>query len=272
MMLRMVALLLTGLLCIPAFSPAVEMSGRQILEEAGRRQKTRTEQELFEMILVDSQGNQEKREVCRYIKEVEPDIYRTLLVFLSPADVRGTALLLIQHRNEEDEQYLYLPALGNLRRIAKGNQRTYFMGTDFAYEDMRTDDLSMHAYYRLPDEIIDGKPCFVVEAVPNTREAKRDSGYSKRIIWVRQDTFFSPKAEFYDKRGKLLKVLQGSDWEQVTSEVWRPQQGTMENVQRRHKTILKSLERKINIDMPNEMFTTHFILKGKHVKQAKTKK
>jgi hypothetical protein len=244
---------------------AAELGGREILEEVRRRHEAKTEVELQEIILRDAAGNEEKRQMRSYTKELEPNIYATLLAFLSPANIRGTALLVVQHRHQEDDQWLYMPALGRLQRIAKGGQRNYFMGTDFAFEDLRSDDLDAHAYYRLSDESYQGRLCYVVEAVPISAAAKRDSGYSKRVVWVRQDNFVVVKVEFFDTRGKPLKVLHGSDFEQLKGGMWRANRGVMENLQRNHKTLVRVLERQVNVAIKDETFTERFILEGRHI-------
>lgn len=251
---------------IPAAALATDLTGRQILDEQKRRHKTASEIEVQQMLLVDATGGKEKREVRRYSKEVEPDVYRSLLGFLSPRNIRGTALLTWQHKDQEDDQWLYMPARGKLQRIAKGGKRNYFMGTDFTYEDLRGEDLNAHIYNRLENTTYNDQKCFVVEALPATKEENRESGYSKRILWIRQDIFSTLKVEFYDKRGKLLKIQYSSGLENTEGEIWRARKGLMENIQRKHKTFVLSAGRQINVPIDDKTFTERFILQGLHIR------
>ena len=216
------------------------------------------------MILVDKDGGKETREVRRHSKEVEPDIYRTLVVFLSPADIKGTALLTWQHKDRANDQWLYLPAQGKMQRIAEGGKKNYFMGTDFTYEDLEIEDLDHYTYHFLREDPVDGVTCYVVEALPASEQKKKETSYSKRILWITKDLFTTLKGEFYDKRGDLIKTQTNHEWENVTGTIWRPKKTLMDNKKANHKTVAGSVQRTIDQDIPDDTFTDRYILKGLH--------
>jgi len=140
------SLLCVAMLVTPGIA-AKKLTARQIMETQKERHKTSSEIEFQKMMLVDRKGNKELRELRRYNLETGKDIYKFLLIFLSPKDIRGTTLLTWQNENAEDDQWLYLPALGRkLKRMAKGSKKGSFMGTDFTYADLSPEPIDDNEY------------------------------------------------------------------------------------------------------------------------------
>jgi len=243
-----------------------EMSGREVIEKHKDLNRCQTEFIDQNMTLVDRGGREEVRRVNNYKMEVEKDVDRTLFVFLTPADVKGTALLTWQHKNQEDDQWLYLPARGKMQRIAAGGKKNYFMGTDFTYEDLQGEDVDDYSYAILREENIGEGPCYVIEAIPANEEVKKKSAYSKRILWITKQQYRAEKIEFYDSREKLIKTQTNGDWENPTGTIWRAGKILMDNHMKRHKTIFESINREINQSIDEQTFTSRFILMGRHTR------
>jgi len=254
-------------LVVPLVAQA-DMTGREVMEKQKELHKVKTEIGDEIMMLVDKDGNKEKRNVKRYAKEVGDDVHRYLVVFLSPADIKGTALLTWEQKERENDQWLYLPAQKKMQRIAKGSKKNYFMGTDFTYEDMEPEDIDNFDYTILGSEELTVKKavsaCYVIEAVPANKEKKRESGYSKRIMWIEKEHFYTLKVEFYDRRGRLQKVQTNYKMENVEGTVWRAKQTLMDQKQKKHKTVTGITARQINVDLADSVFTERYILSGKH--------
>jgi hypothetical protein len=247
---------------------AEEMTGRQIMEQQEKLQKVTTEYGEEIMLLKDLKaGTQEKRTARRYSKEREDGLGRSLFAFLSPADIAGTAVLTWEQMTEDD-QWLYMPAIKKMQRIASGSKKNYFMGTDFTYEDMESEDIENFTYTVIKTESIplDGKEwlCWVIGAVPANPEKAKASGYSKRVLWVAQDVFISLKVEFYDKRRRLAKTQTIYELENVTGTVWRPKKTIMDNTAKSSQTLTMVSGRKVNESIEDDVFTERFILSGKH--------
>jgi hypothetical protein len=247
-----------------ALPALAEMSARVIMQKQDGLHSSKYEYSLERMILVDKSGRQEERRVRNYTKDVEDDESRSLIVFLDPADIKGTALLTWQHKAQEDDQWLYLPARGKMQRIAKGGKKNYFMGTDFTYEDLEPEALDDYTYKLVREEEEDGTPCYVIEAVPADSEKQQNSSYSKRLLWVSKDHFNTLKIEFYDRRDKLVKTQINRDWENVSGTIWRAKKALMDNHKTQHKTLIGIVERRINEAIDEQTFTERFILKGQH--------
>ena len=252
----------------PSFAAPEEdkLTGRQIMEKQKELHKVSSEIEFQKMVLVDKSGTKETRDVRRYIQEQEEvDVFRSLIVFLQPADIKGTALLNWQHKDQSDDQWLYLPAQGKMQRIAKGGGRNYFMGTDFTYEDMQSEEFDDYKYTLLKEEpFAEEGTCYVVEAIPATKEKERGSGYSKRVMWLRKDIFLTVKVDFYGRRKKLIKTQTNSAIENVKGTIWRAKKTLMDNFKVKHKTAIMVVKRAVNEEIPAKTFTERFILKGEH--------
>src|SRR5574341_1158535 len=123
-----------------------QLTGRQIMEKQKQLHESKDEDFKQDMQLIDRNGNVSKREVANYYLKTPEKLTKTMIIFLAPADVRGTGLLTWEQKAREDDQWLYLPASGKERRIAASGKKNKFMGTDFAYEDLRPENLDTHTY------------------------------------------------------------------------------------------------------------------------------
>jgi pSer/pThr/pTyr-binding forkhead associated (FHA) protein len=241
------------------------MSGRQIMDEQKKRHDVDSEYAESTLVLVDETGGKEQRVIKAYMKDMGNDLDRSLIVFLEPATVRGTALLTWQQKDRDDDQWLYLPSQKKLQRIAQASKRSYFMGTDFTYEDNQTEQLDDYQYTVLRSEEVDGHDCWVIESLPVSPKKKQESGYSKRNLWIRKDIYFGVKIEYYDRRGRHIKTQTSYKLVNVQGSIWRPSQTLMDNYERNHKTLRGTRTQKINLTIDGEVFTERYIQSEKHL-------
>jgi hypothetical protein len=247
------------------FFPNVAHSetGLDIMKKQKARHEVTSEVEKIKMVLIDSSNKQELREMTRSSKKGSTGLFKYLIQFQSPADVRGTALLTWQQKDREDDQWLYLPAMGSkLKRIAGGGKKSYFMGTDFTYEDLRNEKLDDHAYKLLSEETVENQACYVVEALPGNDAEKNSSAYSKRIFWISKENLATIKTDYYDTSGKLQKTAISYDLKPVKGDVVRPGKVHMKHHQNKHQTIMGTLERKIDEKLDDTIFTERHVLGG----------
>ncbi|MFQ5937221.1 MAG: outer membrane lipoprotein-sorting protein [Acidiferrobacterales bacterium] len=152
---------------------------------------------------------------------------KSLIVFDSPRDINGTALLSHAKILDPDHQWLYLPALKRVKRISSVNKSGPFVGSEFAYEDFTALELNKYDYKWLREERCGEFTCDVVERFPRYEH----SGYTKQVTWIDQDVFQIRKIEFYDRRGDLLKTLTLEDYRQYENAYWRAHKFAMVNHQ-----------------------------------------
>lgn len=242
------------LLSAASFSSA-EMTGREIMEKQKSLHEVKDQKEAHLMKLVNKKGKVRKRKMLTYAMKTASGVNRSMLVFMAPKDIRGTGLLTWEQKDRDDDQWLYLPASKKEKRISSSGKKNRFMGTDFAYEDMRPEDLDAHKYSLLGSEVIDGNDCYVIEALPATAKEKKESGYSKRSIWVRKDIFFTVKADFYNKRGRLFKTQKNIKLTKVTDRAWRSNLIVMKDLKKKHETHLAVKKRVVNTGLKENLFT-----------------
>ena len=159
---------------------------------------------------------------------------KSMVLFETPRDIEGTALLSHAKILDPDDQWLYLPALKRVKRISSSNKSGPFVGSEFAFEDFTAIELNKFDYEFVGTESCGDLQCDVVKRIPRYE----NSGYTKQMSWVDQDDFQLRKVEFYDRRGDLLKVLELSDYRQYENGIWRAHLLSMSNVQTNKQTDL----------------------------------
>jgi len=232
------AALLLGLsLLLPAVAAAetAEEKGLAIAQEAERRDTGWKDQTAkLRMVLRNRHGQESTRRIRSKTLEVVGDGDKAISIFDSPRDVKGTAFLSYTHAIKPDDQWLYLPALKRIKRISSNNKSGPFMGSEFAYEDLSSQEVEKYTYKYLRDETVDGRNTFVVERKPRYKY----SGYTRLVTWIDQEMYQPVKIEFYDRKGKLLKTLQFHDYKQYLGRFWRPGHMRMDNHQTNKSTDL----------------------------------
>ncbi len=244
--------------------PAVsaELTGREIMERDEKQNKGEDEFNKTTMRLVNKRGQERKRKMEYYSKTGKDDNDKVLMRFLEPADVKGVGLLTIEHSDRDDDQWLYLPALKKVRRISSSDQGDSFMGTDYTYEDIRSEKLDKYNYIIIGGGTFDGNDCYMIKALPANEEQKRDSGYSKRIIWVRKDIFLMVQVKYYNKKGEHFKTSVRKDVVEAAPGLYRPNFMKMENHKTGHSTTITFDERKMNTGLADRLFTERTLKRG----------
>jgi outer membrane lipoprotein-sorting protein len=179
------------------------------------------------MILKNRQGEESTREIRTRTLEVLEDGDKSLSVFDNPADVKGTAFLSFTHKAGPDDQWLYLPAVKRVKRISSANKSGSFMGSEFAYEDIASQEVEKYAYQWLRDEPCEGQPCFVIERKPLDPR----SGYQQQVVWMDQGEYRIQKIDFYDRKNDLLKTVTFHGYRQYLGRYWRADEMFMVNHQ-----------------------------------------
>jgi len=204
-----------------------EEKGWAIAQEADRRYGGYGDSTAnLRMILRNRQGQVSERVLRVRTLEVPAGGTKSLCIFDSPADVKGTILLTHMHKLEQDDQWLFLPALKRIKRIAAQNKSGSFMGSEFSYEDIATQALEKYSYKWLRDESWDGQECCILERRPTDKE---NSGYTRQIVWLDKAQYRMLKVDYYDRKGSLLKTLTLTGYQQHLDKFWRPRDMNMVN-------------------------------------------
>jgi outer membrane lipoprotein-sorting protein len=208
---------------------ASQSKGEEIVAEAINRDTGFVNFQVdVEMFLENPNGEKSYRQIRNKVLEMENDGDKILIIFDKPSDVRGTALLSFTHLTENDDQWLYLPALKRVKRISSSNKSGSFMGSEFAFEDLPSEEIEKYNSYKLLKEEMCGTlSCFVVERIPIDKK----SGYYRQIVWIDKTHYRFMKIEYYDRKNELLKTCNYNNYQLYLDQFWRSDEISMKNHQ-----------------------------------------
>ena len=243
-----------------ALAQSAEDKGKEIAEEADRRDTGFGDSTAdLQMVLRNRHGQESNRELRNKTLEVDGDGDKTLVIFDKPRDVQGTAFLNYTHKDGPDDQWLYLPALKRVKRIASNNKSGPFMGSEFAYEDISSQEVEKFTYKYLKNETVDGEDHFVVERYPTDPK----SGYKRQIVWYDKAEYRLIKIEFYDRKDELLKTLTYSGYGQYLDKFWRASTMDMVNHQTGKSTTLTWSDFKFNTGLTDRDFDNNSLKRAR---------
>lgn len=205
---------------------------------------------MVDMVLINAQGSENQRKF--ELKKLEGDDGdKSLLTFVYPIDVKDTKLLSFEHIGTDDDQWLYLPELKRTKRILSKNKSGSFMGSEFSYEDISSQNYKKYDYIaEVKEESYEGTQCFVIQRIP----IDKNSAYSKQIVYVDKKTYLAKYGEYFDKQNKLLKKISFLEYSKL-SNIYRVKKIDMLNVQTNKRTTLIYTEDKINQNLSENDFS-----------------
>lgn len=231
-----VVLPLMLLVATPTIAETAQEKGLAIATEADRRDTGFGDTTVeMKMTLRNRNGDTSTRKMRSRTLEMDNDGDKGLTIFDKPADVRGTAMLTFSHQKGNDDQWIYLPALKRVKRISASNKSGPFMGSEFAYEDLGSQELPKYRYRWLRDEELDDRQMFVVERIPTYKK----SGYTRMVSWIDKDEYQPYKVEYFDRKASHLKTLILSDYKRYKGQFWRPNTLEMANHQNGKVSLLE---------------------------------
>ncbi len=205
----------------------------------------------MQMTLINAAGQKKIRTMKMKVLEGK-DEDKSLMEFLSPSDVKGTKFLSYEHVNKDDDQWLYLPALKRVKRIASKNKSGAFMGSEFSYEDLSAFNVKKYRYEEGEAKEIDG--IYIATSSPLSRY----SGYTKLISYIDAKTFLVQKIEYFDRKKELLKTALFSEYKKF-GDVYRMGKIKMSNVQNDKTTILVWSDEKIKNGLKDRDFHKRYL-------------
>ena len=256
-----------GLSMVCALTPlntysAAELSAHAIMEKNFYASKIKSMKIDSTMVLINDKGQTRERKNTTLLKLQANGIDSKLLVkFSAPADIKGTGFLQVEHSDGEDDLWLYLPALKKSRRLVANNKKDSFLGSDFSYGDISLPKVDQYRHTLQGSEQIDAHVCYVIESIPANETVQTNSGYSRKITWVRTDNFLETKVEYYDVSGRLLKTQRVAKHQLVEPDRarWFALYREMTNHQTGHRTLISFDKIEPGVAAPDEMFSTRYV-------------
>jgi Outer membrane lipoprotein-sorting protein len=232
---------------IPRFARAED--AREIMIEVQNR--TRSQSEHYEGSLEVLNSNQKiSRKRWQYERLGTYGNSRSALRFSAPAEVKGVALLVVNHPDRASDQWMWIPAQERDRRIALQDRSTRFFGTDFSFEDLEERDVDQYDYKLSGEDTLENVGCWRIESRP--RESKT-SQYTSSVLWVRKDRYFLVRTDNFNK-DRLIRQITYSDIESIDG-IWTARTVAVLDHTRNSQTVLTLDKVKYNLPMKDANFT-----------------
>jgi outer membrane lipoprotein-sorting protein len=214
-MKRIALFILSAALCVGSvFAQDISaQSAVGIMLAAKDRIRSDTMSSRSRMVITAKNGSTTERAIDQYLKDAANGYARAVIVFQNPATVKGTHFLTKDNASDKSDQWIFLPALGKVRRIASSESGSNFMGTDFSYDDMSSmdRDVGLDTHTILREEALDGNTCYVIQSVPKDK----DYQYSKTVSWIDKSNYRTYKREMYSRRGTAEKAMEISGYQDI---------------------------------------------------------
>jgi len=241
------AKLLAAFVCLTVLAHAQD--ARQIVEEVQRRNTSKSQRYEGSLEVIDQKSRVSTKR-WEYIRIGSFGASKAVLRFISPAEVKGVALLVHSHPDRASDQWMWRPAIERDQRIALQDRSTRFFGTDFSYEDLEERDVNQYDFKLLGEETFDGAACWKVEATPHEKKA---SQYTKSVLWVTKDHYVYTKAESYNKAG-VARVIHYSDIQNIQG-IWTARTLEVQDMKTKSRTVMKLEKLQYNMPLKDEDFT-----------------
>jgi outer membrane lipoprotein-sorting protein len=228
-------------------APVFAQDARQIVAEAQKR--SFSDSQRYEGVLeVVDQKNKVTTKRWAFERIGSYGDSKSVLRFLAPAEVKGVALLVHNHKDRASDQWMWRPAIERDQRIALQDRSTRFFGTDFSFEDLEERDVEQYDYKLLGEESMNGAPAWKLESTP-----KKTSQYAKSYLWVRKDNYTLQRIENYNKKG-LIRTVVYSDFEKL-SNIWTANKTEVTDHERNSRTIMRLEKLQYNVPLKEDNFT-----------------
>ncbi len=225
---------------------------REIFEELDERRRAIVyETSTMEMVIIDRRGRERNRSMKMYTFS-EEGVSKTLTVFESPADVRGTGLLNL-NENGSETQLLYLPAVGRVQTVSGSQRSERFLGSDFTFEDLGSQNPD-NFEFELVEETDEE---FKLKAVPIN-----ESQYAYIHFYIDAEKFALTRAEYFNSSDEQVRELTASEYQQVRDNIWRPDRMVMRDLEAERRTELRWKDRTFDEPIPDRYFTERHLQRG----------
>ncbi|MFT6153652.1 MAG: hypothetical protein ACJA0E_001667 [Bermanella sp.] len=249
------------LMSLTSFAETAEEKGLAIAIEGDKRGTGFGDSKVaLTMVLLDSKGRETSRDMrVKSLEGVGESGDKSLMIFDTPKDQKGVAMLTFTHKVEADDQWLFLPALKRVKKISSRNKSGPFVGSEFAFEDISSQEVEKYTYKYLRDEVVNGMDSFVVESDP----VDKYSGYTRRVAFIDKTEYRAVKIDFYDRKNSLLKTMENSGYQQYLGKFWYPNLSKMTNHQTGKITRLEYGNYEFKVGLQDKEFTKNSLKRAK---------
>jgi len=163
-------------------------------------------QATISLSITEKNGATRNRTIAMTTKSFADGLEKRFIRFIEPADVRGTAMLVVDNKSVSDEIWIYLPALKKTRRIASSENGKSFMSSEFSNADMASPTLSDFISRHVSGSGSNSN--WIIESIPKDDEKADQYGYTKKISYINMDKCQVQKMEFYNFDNEIFKTIE----------------------------------------------------------------
>jgi len=249
-------------LLLPVYLCSQTLTGLQIADRAQDAIRVKGLEAVATMKIYDDKGNVRIRKIAQISKLTDNgNTEKRLIRFLEPADVKGTGLMTFDHKDGDDDIWLYMPALRKTRRIVSSDKAKNFMGSEFSYADMTPPTLDDFEFLLSGEKEVNGVTCYELEWIPRDEDIADENGFSKRITYIGKSDFVIRKAIYYDLDGELCKELVIPEIKELDTQLhrFRAVHLEMKNLQNGRRSELINEKMMFNPDVNDDHFTIRYL-------------
>ncbi len=158
------------------------------------------------LTITEKGGATRNRTISITSKSYADGLEKRFIRFIEPADVRGTAMLIVDNEKTADEMWIYLPALKKIRRIVSTEKGKSFMSSEFSNADISSPPVTDFSHRHLENSGTNNT--WIIESTPVTEDKADEYGFSKRITYISIDKNQVRKMEFYNFDNELFKIIE----------------------------------------------------------------
>ncbi len=206
------------------------------------------EESTITMLLINAQGDKITRKLVSKALEIPKDGDKSLITFKVPKDVAGTKMLTWSYKKNDDDQWLFLPSLKKVKRIHSNNKTSSFMGSEFSYEDLGSQELEKYTYKFISED----DKNWVIERKPVNK-----SGYSKQVSTISKKLMTATKVDYFNKRNELMKRAVSKNFKAYkvnNKKIFRAGTIHMKNLLTKKESILTWSNRKLGVKHNSNLF------------------
>ena len=229
-------------------------SAREISDKASRQIDFEAMEMTLTLKIYDAKGRERVRKIATASKKFG-ETYKTLMKITAPSDVKGTAVLIYDHENKDDDMWIYMPALRKTRRILSSEKSKSFMSSEFTNADMSKPNLNDFKYKILSSETYNNHLCWKIETICKTEDIEDENGYSKKNVWIEKGTYLCHKIEFYDFAGELFKIQYLEQYKKQSNARYFAFYMKMENIENGRKSVMTIDQFQIGSTLSESTFT-----------------
>jgi hypothetical protein len=186
--------------------PAQQSDPVQLMDKSRDLTMSGNIQSTVALTITEKNGAVRTRKLNMITKSYDDGTIKRMVKFLDPADVRGTAMLIIDNKDNQDDMWIYLPALKKTRRIVSTEKGKSFMSSEFSNADMSSGSNADFRIRHMPESGKGG--AWIIESVPVSDDKADEYGFSRKITYLEIGSLKTRKIDFYNFDDELFKTIE----------------------------------------------------------------